>query len=53
MSLVNKSITNQGVYSSGTGLSEAAQWKKNIVHFKKLDDMAGRLKALEKRDEET
>ena len=53
MSLVNKSITTQGVYSSGTGLSESAQWKKNIVHFKKLDDMAGRLKALEKRDEET
>ena len=52
MSLVNKSITTQGVYSSGTGLSESAQWKKNIVHFKKLDDMAGRLKALEKRDED-
>ena len=48
MSLVNKSITTKGVYSSGTGLSEAALWKKNIVHFRQLDDLAGRLKALEK-----
>ena len=49
MSLVNKSITKAGVYSSGTGLSESALWKKNIVHFKKLDDLAMRLKALEKQ----
>jgi UDP-3-O-[3-hydroxymyristoyl] glucosamine N-acyltransferase len=48
MSLVNKSITTKGVYSSGTGLSESALWKKNIVHFRKLDEMAARLKALEK-----
>jgi UDP-3-O-[3-hydroxymyristoyl] glucosamine N-acyltransferase len=49
MSLVNKSITAKGVYSSGTGLSESALWKKNIVHFRKLDELAGRLKALEKQ----
>jgi UDP-3-O-[3-hydroxymyristoyl] glucosamine N-acyltransferase len=48
MSLVNKSITTKGVYSSGTGLSESALWKKNIVHFRKLDELASRLKALEK-----
>jgi UDP-3-O-[3-hydroxymyristoyl] glucosamine N-acyltransferase len=47
MSLVNKSITRKGVYSSGTGLSETAQWKKNIVHFKHLDKLNSRLKALE------
>ena len=48
MSLVNKSITTKGVYSSGTGLSESALWKKNIVHFRRLDEMAARLKSLEK-----
>lgn len=47
MSLVNKSITKKGVYSSGTGLSESAQWKKNIVHFKHLDNLNSRLKSLE------
>ncbi len=47
MSLVNKSITRKGVYSSGTGLSETAHWKKNIVHFKHLDKLNSRLKALE------
>jgi UDP-3-O-[3-hydroxymyristoyl] glucosamine N-acyltransferase len=47
MSLVNKSITTKGVYSSGTGLSESALWKKNIVHFRKLDELATRLKKLE------
>jgi len=37
MSLVNRSIREKGIYSSGTGLSETAKWKKNIVHFKLLD----------------
>ena len=47
MSLVNKSITKKGMYSSGTGLSETAQWKKNIVHFRQLDKLNTRLKTLE------
>lgn len=49
MSLVNKSITKKGIYSSGTGLSETAQWKKSIVHFRQLDTFSRRLKALENR----
>jgi len=48
MSLVNKSITRKGCYSSGTGLSESSLWKKNIVHFRHLDTLNNRLKAIEK-----
>lgn len=48
MSLVNKSISKPGIYSSGTGLSETAEWKKNIVHFRQLNTLNARLRALEK-----
>jgi UDP-3-O-[3-hydroxymyristoyl] glucosamine N-acyltransferase len=48
MSLVNQSITNPGVYSSGTGLSDSASWKKNIVRFRQLDEIWKRLLRLEK-----
>jgi UDP-3-O-[3-hydroxymyristoyl] glucosamine N-acyltransferase len=47
MSLVNQSITEPGVYSSGTGLSDTASWRKNIVRFRQLDDFWKRLSALE------
>jgi len=47
MTLVNKSITRKGCYSSGTGLSESSVWKKNIVHFRHLDTLSNRLKAVE------
>ncbi len=47
MSLVNKSITSKGCYSSGTGLSESSLWKKNIVHFRHLDKLNSRLKIIE------
>ena len=48
MSLVSQSIAEAGVYSSGTGLLESKEWKRNIVRFRQLDDMAKRLKELEK-----
>ena len=48
MSLVNQSITKPGVYSSGTGLSDSASWKKNIVRFRQLDEIWKRLLRLEK-----
>lgn len=48
MSLVNSSIRKKGIYSSGTGFSETAEWKKNIVHFRQLNAFNQRLKALEK-----
>jgi len=46
-SLVTKSITKSGVYSSGTPLQENAQWHKNFVRFKQLDKMSRRLTQLE------
>lgn len=48
MSLVSQSIPEAGVYSSGTGLLESKEWKRNIVRFRQLDDMAKRLRELER-----
>jgi UDP-3-O-[3-hydroxymyristoyl] glucosamine N-acyltransferase len=48
MSLVPGSIKESGVYSAGTPLEPKAQWQKNYIRFKQLDDMARRIKALEK-----
>jgi len=48
MSLVTNSIKEPGVYSAGTPLEPKSQWQKNYVRFKQLDDMARRIKVLEK-----
>ncbi|MEX2365835.1 MAG: UDP-3-O-(3-hydroxymyristoyl)glucosamine N-acyltransferase [Pseudohongiellaceae bacterium] len=47
MSLVNQSIDKAGVYSSGTGLTDTASWKRNALRFKELDKMEKRLRRLE------
>ncbi len=52
MSMVSHTITEAGVYSSGTPLQENAKWHRNYVRFKQLDDMARRLKRLEKQLDE-
>ena len=52
MSLVTNSIHEPGVYSSGTGAMANAQWRKNAVRFKQLDDIAKRLARLEKKQRE-
>lgn len=49
MSLVNQSIVEPGVYSSGTGLDKAGSWKKNIVRFRQLDEIWKRLLRLERQ----
>lgn len=48
MSLVNQSITEAGVYSSGTGQMKTSDWKRAVVRFQQLDSIARRLKELEK-----
>lgn len=48
MSLVTKSINERGVYSSGTPLQPSDNWHKSAVRFKQLDEMARRLKQIEK-----
>ncbi len=49
MSLVTHAITEAGVYSSGTPLEDNRQWRKNSVRFRQLDDLARRVKQLEKK----
>lgn len=49
MSMVTNSITEAGIYSSGTGLQDNRSWQKNAVRFRRLDDMSRQLKVLEKR----
>lgn len=44
MSLVNQSIKEPGSYSSGTGLSNTKEWKKNIVRFRQLDKLTKQFK---------
>lgn len=49
MTLVTGNIREPGVYSSGTSADTNRQWRKNAVRFRQLDDMARRLKELEKK----
>ena len=45
---VSRSITESGHYASGTGLMPTREWARNAARFEKLNDMAKRIKALEK-----
>lgn len=45
---LNRSITKPGIYSSGMPARENAKWRKNISRFYQLDDMAKKLKELDK-----
>ncbi|MFE8073228.1 UDP-3-O-(3-hydroxymyristoyl)glucosamine N-acyltransferase [Marinobacteraceae bacterium S3BR75-40.1] len=49
MAMVTRSLKEPGVYSSGTGVESNRQWRKSVVRFRQLDDMARRLKELEKK----
>lgn len=53
MSLVSKSIGQAGAYSSGTGQMPYKQWKRSVVRFRQLDDLAKRLKSLEEKIEKS
>ncbi len=48
MSFVAQSIREPGLYSSGTPLEPNREWRKNYARFHQLDDMARRLRRLEK-----
>lgn len=48
MTMVIKSLTEPGVYSSGTGVQPNDKWRKSIARLRQLDKMAGRVSALEK-----
>lgn len=48
MSLVTRSITEAGSYSSGTVIADTKQWRKNAVRFGQLESLHRRVKQLEK-----
>lgn len=49
MTLVSRSITESGRYSSGTGLLPSKAWKRSVVGFARLDDLLRRLRRLERK----
>ncbi len=49
-SLVTRSIREPGEYSSGVPLQDNRTWRKNAARFKHLDDMARRIKALDRNN---
>lgn len=46
--VVTRSISEPGVYSSGTVIQEVHTWRKNAVRFGQLDQWVERIKKLEK-----
>lgn len=49
MSMIIKSITEKGVYSSGTPASTNLEWRKNSVRYRQLDQMYQKLRELEQQ----
>jgi UDP-3-O-[3-hydroxymyristoyl] glucosamine N-acyltransferase len=49
MSLVAKSITEPGVYSSGVPAQDNVSWNRNYARLRQLDRLARRVHALERR----
>ena len=52
-SLVTHSIGAPGEYSSGTPIQDNRGWRRNAARFKHLDELARRVRALEKKDAES
>jgi UDP-3-O-[3-hydroxymyristoyl] glucosamine N-acyltransferase len=51
MTLVTKSITEPGVYTSGTPLMPHREWLKNAAHLRHLDEMSDAIKHQKKMTE--
>lgn len=51
LSLVTRSITEAGSYSSGTQMGPTKEWRKNAVRFSRLDEIYRRLRALEESEQ--
>lgn len=49
MTMVTKNLKEPGVYSSGTGVEPNRDWRRSVARFRQLDDMARRLRQLEKK----
>ena len=48
-SAVPNTISEPGVYSSGMPVQENRAWRRNIARLRQLDDMARRLRAIERK----
>lgn len=53
MSLVTKSITLPGTYSSGIPLQSNSDWRKSVVRFRQLDQLTRRVRDLESKTDNT
>jgi len=49
MAMVTRSVSEPGLYSSGIPAMPSADWRRGVVRFRQLDDIARRLKRLEER----
>ena len=49
MTMVTRSITEPGAYSSGTAMQPLGEWRKSAARIRQLDEMAKRLQQVEKR----
>ncbi|MDD0972393.1 UDP-3-O-(3-hydroxymyristoyl)glucosamine N-acyltransferase [Pseudomonas fontis] len=49
MTMVTRSITEPGGYSSGTAMQTLGDWRKSAARIRQLDEMAKRLQQVEKR----
>lgn len=49
MSMVTKSITESGVYSSGIPIEPTRQWHKNVIRYRQMDKLYERVSQLEKQ----
>jgi len=47
-SVVTKSVDKPGMYAGALPAEEAAQWRRNAVRFRKLDELAARVTAAER-----
>jgi UDP-3-O-[3-hydroxymyristoyl] glucosamine N-acyltransferase len=50
--LISKTISEAGVYTSAMPAMPHSEWMKSAAHFRHLDAMVTRLRELEKRIEE-
>lgn len=49
MTMVTKSITSSGVYSSGIPAEPTQQWHKNVIRYRQMDKLIARVKKLEEK----
>jgi UDP-3-O-[3-hydroxymyristoyl] glucosamine N-acyltransferase len=52
MSMVTKSITEAGVYSSGIPVEPTKQWHKNVIRYRQMDKLFDRVKQLEEQEKD-